>query len=418
MEDWSSGRKIAFRFLFPFFIFWTAVWNSIPYVNSWINKFYYYPSFFVQNYILKLTETPKWEHSPTGSGDTLDDWILLLTYVILSLVIFVIWSIFDRKAKNYQKLESGLVIGLRYYLAFVMCGYGIYKLFLLQMPYPSLVQFHTPLGEFTPMRFTWLHIGYSPYYQFIGGFLETLGGLLILFRRTRVLGGIILLGVLSQVVMLNYFYGVPVKIFSSFLLIVTIYIIKDDLIILGKLILGKSNQTIDILPFQTDSIWIKRIRIVLKFGFICYAFGYSFYSVKAYYDEQNQIENIELYGAYEVLNYRKNDTEVSSILDKERWNYIVFGEGFSENRSSTLIRKGFSDYQKASTTLFSTDSIKINLIGDTPGKFIGRFQKNDNEIELSGLLNSDTLLLKLSLDNREQVLPDRKFKWIMEQTDF
>ena len=153
-EPWDLWKRVAFRFVFAFFVLKTAVWTFIPYLGSYLRQFTYYPSFFLQNYVFRLHETPRWEHPPTGSGDTLDDWMLNLAYLGVALLATVIWSLLDRKRPHYAPLDRGLKVGLRYYLALIMFNYGISKLFVNQMPYPSLAQFYTPLGEFTPMRFT------------------------------------------------------------------------------------------------------------------------------------------------------------------------------------------------------------------------------------------------------------------------
>lgn len=418
MNNWSEIKKIGFRFLFPFFILWTSGWGLIPFVDQWIYQFYYYPSFFVQNFILRLWDSPKWEHSPTGSGDTLDDWILLLAYIILSVIICFVWTVADRKRLNYSKLETGLYIGLRYYLAFVMFGYGIQKLFLLQMPYPSLTQLYTPLGEFTPMRLTWMHIGYSHYYQFIGGLLETLGGLLILFRRTKFIGGLLLLIVMTQVAMLNYFYGVPVKIFSTFLVVITIYILKDNLLTLGQFVIGKSDQKITINSLRIENKWLNKARIILKIAFIAYAFGATFYYSADYYFQQKRIKNIPLYGAYQVIEYLESDKDSILIPNLDRWNFIVFGEGFEENQSSTLIRQGYSTYQRATTTITSLDSINITFHGDVSTIFKGKYFMTDDIVEMSGKIEKNSITVKLKKDNHKLVLPNKQFKWIMEQSDF
>ncbi|RQH23265.1 hypothetical protein D5R40_30520 [Okeania hirsuta] len=170
MESWSTWKRVAFRFIFVLFVLKTSIWSFIPVIGSYLYKFYYYPSFFIQNYLLKLHETPKWVHPPTGSGDTLDDWMLNVAYIGIALLATLIWSLLDKKHKDYRQLNTYLEVGLRYYLAMIMFSYGISKLFVLQMPYPSLAQFYTPLGEFTPMRFTWMYLGYSAPYQFFGGF--------------------------------------------------------------------------------------------------------------------------------------------------------------------------------------------------------------------------------------------------------
>jgi len=68
------GQRIAFRSIFVYFVLKTSLWSFIPILGSYLHKFYYYPSFFIQNNILKWHDPPRWEHPSTGSGDTLDLW--------------------------------------------------------------------------------------------------------------------------------------------------------------------------------------------------------------------------------------------------------------------------------------------------------------------------------------------------------
>src|SRR5678816_2514199 len=97
-------------------------------------------------------------------------------------------SLLDRKRTRYDRLAFWLRMIVRYYIATAALSYGIIKLFRLQMPFPSMSQLATPLGDLLPMRFSWLFIGYSAPYQFFSGAMETLAGLLLLYRRTVTAG--------------------------------------------------------------------------------------------------------------------------------------------------------------------------------------------------------------------------------------
>src|SRR6185312_15050627 len=102
----------------------------------------------------------------------------------LAALAAVVWSLVDRKPRNHARLAYWLRQGTRYYVASAALGYGIIKLLLLQMPFPTLSQLATPLGDLLPMRFSWLFIGYSAPYQFFSGLMETTAGVLLLYRRT------------------------------------------------------------------------------------------------------------------------------------------------------------------------------------------------------------------------------------------
>ena len=80
---------------------------------------------------------------------------------------------------------------------------------------PRLSQLATPLGDLLPMRFSWLFIGYSVPYQFFSGAMETIAGLLLLYRRTVTAGLFAATGAFMNVVMINLAYDVPVKLFCD-----------------------------------------------------------------------------------------------------------------------------------------------------------------------------------------------------------
>ncbi|MFZ8278288.1 hypothetical protein ACO1KY_14095, partial [Staphylococcus aureus] len=62
-----------------------------------------------------------------------------------------------------------LFVAIRYFVILNGFSYGIFKLFAVQMPFPSISQLATPLGDFLPMRLSWMFIGYSHSYQVFSG---------------------------------------------------------------------------------------------------------------------------------------------------------------------------------------------------------------------------------------------------------
>ncbi len=113
---WSSAKKFSFVFFLFFLPSWPLPWNWVPYLNELIGDYGYYPSFFVQNYLLKM-------HTPLLSGNMLrqeaaipiDDWILMFTWLAVAVIGCIIWSYFDRKRENYVTLNYWFRVTLRYY---------------------------------------------------------------------------------------------------------------------------------------------------------------------------------------------------------------------------------------------------------------------------------------------------------------
>jgi hypothetical protein len=125
-----------------------------------------------------------------GSGDTSYGWAQLYSFLFIACIGALIWSILDSKKTAYPKLHYWLCILLRYSLAGIAFTYGILKVFAMQMYFPNLSQLATPLGDYLPMRFSWMFIGYSTSYQMFSGFAEVMVALLLVWRRTALLGAL------------------------------------------------------------------------------------------------------------------------------------------------------------------------------------------------------------------------------------
>lgn len=417
-KPWGIGQRIAFRFIFVYFVLKMALWSFIPVLGSYLYKYYYYPSFFLQSNILKWHDPPRWEHPPTGSGDTLDDWMLNVAYLSVSLLITLIWTALDRRRQSYRQLNTVLKIGLRYYLAMIMFSYGISKLFVLQMPYPSLAQFSTPLGEFTPMRFTWMYLGYSSPYQFFGGFMEVLGGLLMVFRRTLLLGLFVLLGVMGNVFLLNLFYGVPVKLFSFFLILIILYLLLEYGKRLIDFLFNRPTEPVEMPPYF-DKPWQKYLRIGLKVTFLGYTFAYGFYQDYDYYKSGKERPSLAIEGAFDVDSFKRNGEELLSPTDTTRWNRIVVSPRRSEGAGYGHITSGTSNFRKVNFSLDSTMNLTIKPSFDTTAIFEGWVEpRGDHQFVWQGISGADSLELVLRRNERNFRLDKQKFMWVMEQKDF
>jgi uncharacterized membrane protein YphA (DoxX/SURF4 family) len=140
----------------------------------------------------------------------------------------VVWSVLDRHRREYTKLHRWLRVLLRFSLGFTMCVYGAAKVIKSQFPFPHYERLLEPYGMSSPMALLWTFMGYSMPYNVFAGAGEMLAGILVFFRRTTTVGALLGIAVLSNVVMLNFSYDVPVKLFSSMLLLMSIFLVLPD----------------------------------------------------------------------------------------------------------------------------------------------------------------------------------------------
>ena len=92
----------------------------------------------------------------------------------------------------------------RYFCAFMLYTYGISKLLHLQFDLQSQLA-RQPVGTLTGYQLTWFYFGYSRAYAVVLGVTQVLGGTLLLFRKTALLGALSMLPVMANILLINVF---------------------------------------------------------------------------------------------------------------------------------------------------------------------------------------------------------------------
>jgi hypothetical protein len=123
-----------------------------------------------------------------------------------------------RTAAGEARLWYGLHTGAAGLLALQLLVYGFDKVFKHQFYLPEPNTLYTPLGLLPPDLAYWSVLGASRSYSVFAGLLEVLPGLLLLWGRTRLLGGLLALAVLANVLAINIGFDISVKLWSGFLL--------------------------------------------------------------------------------------------------------------------------------------------------------------------------------------------------------
>jgi hypothetical protein len=164
---------------------------------------------------------------PLGSDDTYS-LIQLLLFAIIALLVTAIWTMATRRPKKGHLLYW-LTVYIRCGLAYMLLIYAMGKLLKYQFTFPGPFYFSKTYGESTPMELLWNFMGYSYPYNLFTGIAEASAAIFLFFRRTASLGALMAIGVMSNVVMMNFGYDINVKFVSSFLLLMAIYLLVPDL---------------------------------------------------------------------------------------------------------------------------------------------------------------------------------------------
>ena len=265
---WSLPKRVLFRFGFVYWVLYAMPADGRSSILSYVpgadwamqpwTKLWHAICPWIAIHIFHLTGE-RTTYFLTGSGDTTLGYIENLAFLALAAVAAVVWSATDWRGTEYRALNAWLRTLLRYTLAFTLFAYGFAKVFPLQFQPPHGLKLLEPYGEFSPMGALWSFMGASAGYTIFAGASETLGGLLLLFRRTTTLGALVSFGVMANVVALNFFYDVPVKLYSTNLLIMAAFLAAGDTRrLLNVFLLNRPSEAVELEPPKFAS---QRLRI-------------------------------------------------------------------------------------------------------------------------------------------------------------
>ncbi|HEX6733083.1 MAG TPA: hypothetical protein VF074_23880, partial [Pyrinomonadaceae bacterium] len=337
------------------------------------------------------------------------DYLLVACLLVLAVVGTILWSLLDRKRPSYPTLYRWLHVYARFALGSAMIGYGAFKVISSQFPPPTLDRLMQSFGDASPMGLLWTFMGASEPYTMFVGFAEMVSGILLFPRRTSGLGALMSVGVLSNVVALNFSYDVPVKLYSSHLLATALFILIPDARRLANVfLLNRAAQPVTSKPLFRKTVW-NRGALVLGSIFLVLVLGTSLYQS---YDQRQRFtaQRSPLYGIWEVEEF--NLGEAQSTAPTEPWRRIIFDSPFRlAVQTKTDVQERFRlqmDEQKQTLTLRKRE--------DPDWQSVLTYQQvNPGVLTLTGELGGSQLTARLRRTDEPQfLLTNRGFHWINE----
>jgi hypothetical protein len=369
--SWSTAQKIAFRFFMLFFILYIFFNPNgvLPYSDN-LQAIYIQPFFklvpWIGAHILHLDKPII--IAITGSGDTTYDYIILLLIFVMSIVGAAAWSIMGRKISNYKKQLYWLIVVIRYYVAITMICYGLYKIIKLQFPAPSFSRLVEPVGKLSPMGLAWTYMGYSRGFNYFTGSAEIITGLLLFFRKTSTLGGIVGLVVAINIMAINYCFDVPVKLLATMLVIMCIFLMLGDA---GRLfnffVRNRETLSSNLTPRRFKARWKNTTLVVLKYVLISYTLCFGLANALAREKQYGRkAKKPPLYGIYNVEAFIKNrDTLKPLTTDTIRWRkFMISSDGGAQIQ---MMDDSISNYSFKPD--FKKHAIVANSYADTTHTF-------------------------------------------------
>ncbi len=283
-------------------------------------------------------------------------WVFLLT--IGSLFISTLF-LFFRRTRSFERVNYWFYRFCAYYLALTLLIYGFNKVFKHQFFFPESNTIFTPLGQLSPDILYWSTMGTSYSYSIFAGLIEIIPALLLFFNRTRVLGALIALGVLSNVFMINFGFNISVKIYSLFLISLTLILLYPHFNRMTSFFLKSETVPPHKENYIPQGKWYSKAYPFLKALIIVLIL----LEVLGPYFKSNQfngdrIEKNSLHGAYTV---KDNPQHIKRVFFHQKGYFIVQNEGdiFIDYTIDTWYPLQISN-EKSETTKLIVSSLKSN----------------------------------------------------------
>jgi hypothetical protein len=284
------------------------------------------------------------QHRPAGSGDTTWNYVQVFDFAVISGALTLLWTLAAgvwwrarcRSHLGYPRLHEWLRVYVRFYLAAMMIVYGSGKVIPVQFPYPRPETLLHTFGESSPSHLLWTFMGASDGYNWFTGAIEMLAGLLLCTRRTTLLGALVTFGAMINVAALNFCYDVAVKLFSSHLVMMSLFLIAPDLPWLARVfVLGRPEAPRGYTPLVRRR-WLDRALFVVRTLVVLIFVGVTLYSVDQWSKLRGrQAPEPPLFGLWEVEEFTLDGKLRPPLTtDAGRWQRMTVNKAFTLRKSN------------------------------------------------------------------------------------
>ncbi|WP_447041569.1 hypothetical protein [Streptomyces sp. DSM 118878] len=261
---------------------------------------------------------------PVLSGDQAFFWVLALCWFLAALLVTVVWTALDRQRPHHETLYKWFSVVVRMCLAAQLFTFGFAKVFPLQMSLP-LTRLVEPFGDFGMQNVLWTQVGSSQPYEILLGCAEVTAGLLLVVPRTALLGALLAAIEMTQVLVLNFAYQVPVKLFTFHLLLLSLILVAPHAMRLATFFV--SDQGVGPLArprlFRTSKAMRLALAGQLLFG-VWLAASQAHEDWKRWDVVGTSGPKPPLYGIWNVVKFTSDGQDRPPLTtDVERWNRFI-----------------------------------------------------------------------------------------------
>ncbi|NAS30955.1 hypothetical protein GTQ40_08245 [Flavobacteriaceae bacterium R38] len=414
--QWNISQRIYLRFIFLYLLFYIY-----PYGFEYIQELNTRDISFWPGITTWFGETfLGWEFDKENLLNGFDskyDYSRFILIALLSVIGTSIWLFIDAKIKRDYNARLNILIKtiLRYHIGLTLIIYGLSKVLMLQFGEMDFNRLETTMGNQTGMSFLWAFMSYSKFYTMSTGWIELIGGILLLFRKSTFIGAFILFIAMANVVLIDIGYDVRVKMFAIHLFLMTLILLGDNLKRLYRFFILNTTTK----PVEQQALFsnpkAKKIGYSLK-GILLLYFVTS--SVIIYTDRSAKRTNRypTVAGFHTVEMMIKNNDTISEINDQRWKNLSISGSSY---RPETAVIREVSGRRNSYS--FEADTLKKTMIlysirGNRKAELKLKYKElNHQEFIFEGTHQSDSIWIKTTSKTlKDYPLTANEIRWITD----
>lgn len=414
---WPLPVRIGFRFCFLYWLLYiipsegaASLFSLVPFggIGNKLGEWFAWPlaqlAHVVGFYVFHLDgEAANWHL--TGSGDTAMHYTLVFCIAVIAVAGTIVWSAIDerRGRREYRTAYAWLRLALRITLAITLLGYGFAKIYPGQFGLaPGLSELNETYGQSSPMHLLWFFMEFSRPYAIFGGLMEVVSGVLLLFERTETIGALGAAAVMLEVVVLNFCYDVPVKLYSMHLFLMSVFLLLPDFRPMWEFFVRRHSAVLKGVPVPRAERRALRIARRVALGLVCFLLVWV-NVLGGYVGRRMPQPHAPLYGVWSVdsVSGWPNSNQPKTItLDAPQYAQMKNADGA----------------QRWYRVAYDADQHTIQVLSVKGGAQLRWDATASGKAELHGVwMGSPVTLSVHRIDPDAYLLTSRGFHWVQEQ---
>jgi len=344
-------------------------------------------------------------------------YIFIFVFGALLTIIWVLLDYFYLKSSYEKKLIALVQTFLRYQIAITMLHYGLAKVFMQQFGTIDINTLEGTFGDNSPMELMWAFLSYSKTVTIFSGWMETIGALLLFFRKTTLIGATILVIALANVVLWDIGYNVSVTLYAIHLLLLTLVLLTNQFKNLYHFFITGMSTTASIYNAFITNTKYRKIAVVIK---LCLIISVGVLFAKDTISAQNDYfsNNYQWFTAlHKIEEFTIHGDTIKNANTEKKWKKVIFNDVLYYNDSfkiefETTEAERFK-YEVDSTTKI----IKYRDYNDEKADWnLMNYRKlSDDNYHFESVFKGDSISIKTSVKRlNDYNLLSQKKRWLID----